>query len=309
MFSKFSLISVAGIGSILFLLLYLWFGIFLFKGSDIFAGHASCGTGPNGQELFSSDFVWISLKNDATGKATISGNINVSKSTYNTLNLRHNALKFRLEPLQLSYSSIPPLFEEFELGTLLLNFEGIHKNAYIDIKPKTISLFGEPRDFPFEQYRYGYKPVVYIENANNTQDLPFKYIFTTVQLSSFLVPSIAHTTQDYMDVTDSSLVTSSDNRAYATNECAINIERSFSFKFMVGLLTLFLFFPLSYSLLRTDKQPAVDIIATVISVAAIRVFLIGPVEDFQFYKIDFIFGLAIVLSATAPLIKPLWNRK
>lgn len=309
MISKFSFISIAGIGSILFLLLYLWFGILLFEGSDIFAGHASCGTGPNNQEFFSSDYVSISLKNDATGKATISGNINVSKSTYETLNLRKNPLKFRLEPLQLSYSSIPPLFEEFELGTWFFNFEGIHKNAHIDLKPKTISLFGEPRNFPFEQYRYGYKPVVYIENANNTQDLSFKYIFTNIQLSSFLVPSIARNTQDYMDFTESSLIKSSDNRAYATNECAINIERSFSFKFMVGLLTLFLFFPLSYSLLRTDKQPAVDIIATVISVAAIRVFLIGPVENFQFYKIDSIFGLAIVLSATAPLIMPLWKRR
>jgi hypothetical protein len=36
-------------------------------------------------------------------------------------------------------------------------------------------------------------------------------------------------------------------------------------------------------------------------------FLIGPVEDFQFYKIDFVFGLAIVLSATMPLILNFWQ--
>jgi hypothetical protein len=309
MVAKFSLTSVAGIGSILFLLLYLGFGGYLFKGDDIFAGHAVCGTGPQNQGFFSSDFISLYLKNDVAGKATVSGSVNVSKVTYDAFGLRNHPLKLRLEPLQLNYSSISPFFEEVELGGWSLNFEGPHKSAYIDLKPKVISLFGEPRNFPFEQYRYGYKAVLYIETAQGAKDLPFKYVFTIVQLSSFFVPSVAQTTEDYMDFLESPLVTSNDKRTYAFDECAVKIERSFSFKFMVGLLTLFLFFPVTYSLFRTDKQPAVDVIATIVSVAAIRIFLIGPVENFQFYKIDFIFGLAIVLSATVPLMMLLWQRR
>jgi uncharacterized protein with PQ loop repeat len=309
MSSRFSIPYIAGIASIVFLCLYLLLGFRLIKGDDIFAGHAVCGTGPQSSNFFSSDFISLSLKNDVAGKATISGNVNVSKATYDALGLRDHPLKLRLEPLQLNYSSISPFFEEIELGAWSLNFEGSHNNAYVDLKPKVISLFGEPSNFPFENYRYGYKPVLYFETAQGTKDLSFEYAFTIIQLSSFFVPLVAHSTEDYMDYSKSSLITSDDKRTYAPDECAIRIERSFSFQFMVVLLTLFLFFPVIYSLFRTDKQPAVDVIATVVSVAAIRMFLIGPVEDFRFYKIDFVFGLAIVLSATMPLILSLWQGK
>lgn len=307
MASKVSLSSIVGVGSLLFLLLYLWFGASLFKGNDIFAGHAVCGVGPSPQGFFRTDFISLSLKNDVSGKAIVSGNINVSKATYDALGLKKHKLKLRLEPLQLDYSFISPFFEDIELGAWSINFDGPHNNAYVDLKPKIVRLYGEPRDFPFELYRYGYKPVLYIDTPGGTKDLKFEYAFTIIQLSSFLVPLVAKTTEDYMDYSESSLVSDDNERSYAFDECAVRIERSLSFKFMVGLLTLFLFFPVVYSLFRTDKQPSIDIIATIISVAAIRMFLIGPVEDFQFYKIDFLFGLAIVLSATMPLILNFWQ--
>lgn len=41
----------------------------------------------------------------------------------------------------------------------------------------------------------------------------------------------------------------------------------------------------------------------------IRVFLIGAVENFQFYKIDLVFGAAVVLSATLSLIRGMWARQ
>ena len=309
MSSKFSLSYIAGFASIVFLSLYLLLGFSLINDDDIFAGQAICGAGPQPSSFFSSDFISLSLKNDVAGKATISGNVNVSKATYDALGLRDHPLKLRLEPLPLKFSSISPFFEEIELGAWSLNFEGAHNNAYAELKPKVISLYGEPSNFPFENYRYGYKPVLYFETAQGTKDLAFKYAFTIVQLSSFFVPSVAQSTEDYMDSSKSSLVTSDDTRTYSPDECAINIKRSFSFQFMVVLITLFLFFPVIYSLFLTDKQPAVDVIATVVSVAAIRMFLIGPVEEFQFYKIDFVFGLAIVLSATMPLILYIWQGK
>ncbi|TMU82581.1 hypothetical protein FGA82_03530 [Pseudomonas fluorescens] len=309
MYSKRSLTTVAGIGSIAFLVLYVLLGFKLFKESDVFAGHEACRTGSHSQILYSSDFIFLHVKNDIAGKVRISGGVNVSKATYDALKLERHPLRLRLEPLQLSYSIFPPFPEEVELGDWTTSFEGPHANAFVDLKPKLIKLYGDASDFPFEHFRYGYRAVLYINTPVGVKDLSFKNSFTNIDLSSFFVPKVSSTTFDYMGPSDSSLVTADDNRVYRSGECAVKIERSFSFKLMVVLLTLFLFLPVIYSLFRTDKQPSLDVIATVVSVAAIRMFLIGPVEDFQFYKIDFVFGLAIVLSATVPLILGLWQGK
>lgn len=309
MYSKRLLINLTGVGSIVFLLLYLLLGFKLFKESDIFAGHAVCGAQSQSHDLYSSDFISLHVKNDIAGKAKISGTINVSKATYDALKLKTHPLRLRLEPLQISYSFFSPFPEEVELGDWTTSFDGPHANAFVDLKPKLINLYGDTGDFPFEHYRYGYKAVLYIDTPAGVKDLSFQQSFTIIQLSSFFVPHVSSNTDDYMGPSDSSFVTADHNRVYTSGECAVKIERSFSFQFMVILLTLFLFLPVIYSLFRVDKQPSLDVIATVVSVAAIRVFLIGPVEDFQFYKIDFVFGLAIVLSATVPLMLGLWQGK
>ena len=44
-------------------------------------------------------------------------------------------------------------------------------------------------------------------------------------------------------------------------------------------------------------------LATLVGVALVRVLLIGPVEDFRLYNIDFLFGAAILLVGTVSLYK------
>ena len=51
------------------------------------------------------------------------------------------------------------------------------------------------------------------------------------------------------------------------------------------------------------NEPGIDFLATLVGIAVVRTLLIGPVEDFQLYNIDFLFGAAILLVGTVSLIK------
>jgi hypothetical protein len=50
-------------------------------------------------------------------------------------------------------------------------------------------------------------------------------------------------------------------------------------------------------------EPGIDFLATLVSIGAIRVFLVGPLNDFQLYSIDFLFAAVIILVGTVSLIK------
>lgn len=300
---------IIGIGSFLFLTTYILVGLKIFKGDEAFAGRETCGTSPGPVGYFSSDMISLTARSGDIGEVIISGYVYVSKASYDSLNLAKHPLKLRLEPLQTNYSGAFLFDDEIEFESWSLYLDGPNKNAVAKIKPKPVYLNGDPRDFPFEKYRYGYKAIPYIEKNNQLEDVHFKYAHNIIQLSPFFIPKRSETTEDYMDHTDSPFVTEADIRNYKYDECAIKIERTLLFKLTVGLLTGLLFFPFIYSMFRTDKQPAVDIAATIISVAAIRTFLIGPMENFQFYKIDVIFGLAVVMTATIPLIMSMWSTR
>jgi len=67
------------------------------------------------------------------------------------------------------------------------------------------------------------------------------------------------------------------------------------------LLLLVLCLPLMLVFYR--DEPGIDFLATLVGIAVVRTLLIGPVEDFQLYNIDFLFGAAILLVGTVSLIK------
>ena len=70
---------------------------------------------------------------------------------------------------------------------------------------------------------------------------------------------------------------------------------------MVLLFLLVLCLPLLLVFYR--EEPGIDFLATLVGVALVRVLLIGPVEDFRLYNIDFLFGAAILLVGTVSLYK------
>lgn len=300
---------LGGLGAITFLAAYLTIGInILWQADDFFDSRENCGTGPAPSVFFSSDFVSLNLENNSQGKATISGYINLSQKTFEKLNLDTKKIHLRLEPLQENSMSIPINYEELTVGSWNKNFDSSNMNAYADLQEKDIRLIGDPKKFPYDEYKYGYKAVAYTLENGEPKDLKIEYVFTIAQLSSTFIPRVVSSPSEYMKKIPDSFFDMSNRAPYTHDECAIIIERKNLFKCLVWLLTAFLFFPALYTFFKTEAQPGIDLIATVVSVAAIRYFLIGPVEDFTFYRIDFFFGLAIVLAATLPLLLDLGRK-
>lgn len=297
-------ITIAGgAGAVAFIVAYLVVGMnMLGQADDFFDSHGKCGTGPVTSFFFSSDFISLELENNSQGRATVSGHINLSRETFEKLNLDTKKLYLRLEPLQGSPMDIPLIYEELTVGSWSKNFDSSSMNASAEIQKKEVRLIGDPRSFPSDEYRYGYKTVAYTLEKGEAKDIKIKYVFTIPQLSSTFVHKVAPSPNEYMEKAPDSFFEEPDYVPYEHDECAILIERKSAFKYLVWLLTVFLFFPALYALFKPEIQLGIDLIATVVSVAAIRFFLIGPVEDFTFYRIDFFFGLAIVLAATLPLL-------
>nr|WP_222938181.1 hypothetical protein [Pseudomonas chlororaphis] len=298
--------KILGLFSLL-LILTLWVGYFYVyqdarsgRLGDPLDSYGWCGPATDSPHSFKRDYLLLRVTNSTQGEFRISGEVNVSERTYNRYELGRYPLKLRLEPLQSTYSMPPLFFEEVKVKPLNRNFSSPHKNAYADLESRPIRVIGESSRFPFEVYRYGYKPVLYILKGNEQVDLPFKRITTQMNLSNTFTPTRMYNPADYI-AEQNSLVQPGDYPAYGASECAFSIERKGSFKIIVLLLLLVLCLPLLMVLYR--DEPTIDFLATLLGVAAVRVFLVGPLQDYQLYGIDFVFGAVIILAGTFSLLK------
>lgn len=299
--------KILGLFSLL-LILALWVGYFYVyqdarsgRLGDTFDSYGLCGnTSSDPLNYFKRDHLVLKVTNDTRGDFKVSGMVNVSERTYNRYELGRYPLKLRLEPLQSSYSMPPLYLEEVKVKPLNRNFNSPHKNAYADLESRSIRVIGEASRFPFDVYRYGYKPVLYILKGNEQVDLPFKRIVTQMNLSNTFTPTRLYNPADYI-AERNSLVQPGDYPAYGASECAFSIERKSSFKVIVLLLLLVVCLPLLMVLYR--DEPTIDFLATLLAVAAVRVFLVGPLQDYQLYGIDFVFGAVIILVGTLSLLK------
>jgi hypothetical protein len=206
----------------------------------------------------------------------------------------------RLEPLQWSYGATPIFLEQVRIKPLSRNLASDNKSAYAELEPRPIGVQGRATEFPFDTYRYGYKPVLYYLKGNERIDLRFRHITTVMEMSNTFTPIQKYNRVEYINEKNS-LVRDEDYKPYAANECAFSVERKGSFKVIVLLLLLVICLPLMHVFYR--DEPGIDFLATLVSIGAIRVFLVGPLQDFQLYNIDFLFGAAILLVGTVSLIK------
>jgi len=299
--------KILGLVSLL-VMLSLWGGFFYVYQSSrdghlggMFDSYGSCGVPPaSGESFYRKDHLALTVKNTTLGEFTVSGSVNVSERTFNRYELGKNELRLRLEPLQASLYGVPLFYEEIKVKPLSRNFASPNKNAYAALEARPIPVVGQATNFPFDVYRYGYRPVLYILKGNEQIDLKFRHITTSLDLSNTFTPMQKFHPLDYINEKNS-LVDESEFKPYSSNECAFSIERKGSFKVLVVVLLLVICLPLLYVFYR--NEPAIDFLATLLGVAAVRVFLVGPLHDFQLYSIDFAFAGAIILAGTVSLIK------
>ncbi|MFJ7794312.1 hypothetical protein [Pseudomonas sp. NPDC096950] len=290
------------------LMLTLWAGyIYVFqenRGGQLGGAYDStawCGTPPSADALsLGKDQLTLRVTNNLRGEFMVGGSVIVSERTFNRYDLGRNELRLRLEPLQWSFGATPIFLEQVRIKPLSRNLAADNKSAYAELESRPISVQGRATEFPFDTYRYGYKPVLYYLKGNERIDLRFRHITTVMEMSNTFTPIQKYNRAEYINE-KSPLVRDEDYKPYATTECAFSVERKGSFKVIVLLLLLVICLPLMHVFYR--DEPGIDFLATLVGVAAVRVLLVGPLEDFQLYTIDFLFGAAILLVGTVSLVK------
>lgn len=292
----------------LLLMLTLWASYFyVFKenrdGQLGGAGESTawCGAPPSNEAaLLGKDQLTLRVTNNLRGEFMLSGSLVVSERTFNRYDLGRNELRLRLEPLQWSYGVTPIFLEQVKVQPLSRNLASPTKSAYAELEPRPIGVQGQVTEFPFDTYRYGYKPVLYYLKGSERIDLRFKNITTLMEMSNTFTPIQKYNRVEYINEKNS-MIRDEDYKAYGPHECAFSVERKGSFKVVVLLLLLVLCLPLLHVFYR--DEPGIDFLATLVTIAVVRVLLVGPVQDFQLYNIDFLFGAAILLVGSVSLIK------
>ncbi|MBB3238644.1 hypothetical protein FHW68_000116 [Pseudomonas sp. Tn43] len=268
---------------------------------ETFSSYAWCGTPPASDATGSGkDRLSLHITNNVHGQFMLSGAVIVSERTFDRYDLGRNELRLRMEPLQWSYGIAPILVEQVKIKPLSRNLSSTNKSAYAELESRPIGVLGRSTDFPFDTYRYGYKPVLYILKGNERIDLKFRHITTGMEMSNTFTPIQKYNRVEYINEKNS-LIREEDYKPYGANECAFSVERKGSFKVIVLLLLLVMCLPLLHVFYR--DEPGIDFLATLVSIGAIRVFLVGPLNDFQLYSIDFLFAAVIILVGTVSLIK------
>lgn len=262
---------------------------------------AWCGTPPTTEAaLLGKDQLTLRVTNNLRGEFMVGGSLVVSERTFNRYDLGRNELRLRLEPLQWSFGVTPIFLEQVKVQPLSRNLSSTNKSAFAELEPRAIGVHARTAAFPFDTYRYGYKPVLYYLKGNERIDLRFKNITTLMEMSNTFTPIQKYNRADYINEKNS-MIRDEDYKPYGAHECAFSVERKGSFKVVVLLLLLVLCLPLMLVFYR--DEPGIDFLATLVGIAVVRTLLIGPVEDFQLYNIDFLFGAAILLVGTVSLIK------
>ena len=262
---------------------------------------AWCGTPPTSEAaLLGKDQLTLRVTNNLRGEFMVGGSLVVSERTFNRYDLGRNELRLRLEPLQWSFGVTPIFLEQIKVQPLSRNLSSTNKSAFAELEPRAIGVHAQTAAFPFDTYRYGYKPVLYYLKGNERIDLRFKNITTLMEMSNTFTPIQKYNRADYINEKNS-MIRDEDYKPYGAHECAFSVERKGSFKVVVLLLLLVLCLPLMLVFYR--DEPGIDFLATLVGIAVVRTLLIGPVEDFQLYNIDFLFGAAILLVGTVSLIK------
>ncbi|MFG6202768.1 hypothetical protein [Pseudomonas retamae] len=292
----------------LLLLLTLWASyVYLFNENrdgqlgGVGESTAWCGAPPSPEAAaLGKDQLTLRVTNNLRGEFMLSGSLVVSERTFNRYDLSRNELRLRLEPLQWTYGATPIFLEQVKVQPLSRNLSASNKSAYAELEPRPIGVQGQATAFPFDTYRYGYKPVLYYLKGSERIDLRFKNITTLMEMSNTFTPIQKYNRVDYINE-NTSMIRDEDYKPYGPHECAFSVERKDSFKVVVLMLLLVLCLPLMLVFYR--DLPGIDFLATLVGVALVRGLLLGPVQDFRLYNIDFLFGAVILLVGTVSLIK------
>lgn len=285
------------------LTLFIGYDYFHTPAGDMFRGHwAYCGdmevlSGHTGSG--SKNYLSLEIKDGEPGKFILSGELVLTATAYDKLSSEKARLQAMLNNLR-SPSILPgiPYFLDLDTDNVTRRW---NNEAVLKIKEIPLHGMGFLSDFPFDTYRLGFKPALYVSGPGDAESrlFPLDTAITNIRLSDAMAVRKAATWQDY--VTDVSLDAAERSVRYKVDDCALIVNRAPWYRSMVVLLVVILIVPAVYLIYRPDDNPGVDLIAVILGVAAIRQFLLGNIIDWRLYKLDMVFVLVTVVTAAIPL--------
>lgn len=291
----------------LILVLTVAFGYDYFRSpiNDPWRGHwTHCGDFAPLRDSIGSgarNYLSLEIKDRENGQFFVSGDLVLTNATYAELMLASAKLHVSLDSLRSPVAfGIGYNFLGLELDNDKLS-KRWNNEVVIPIKEQRIYADGILSNFPLDEYRIGYSPVLYVSKPGDefSRPYPLDTAITNVRLSNSMVVRKAKIWADY--VQDVKLGPEELKRQYSQAECPLIIERSPWYKFMVALLIVLLFAPAIYLVYRPDDHPGVDLIAVILGVASIRQFLFGSLTDWKLYGMDMVFVLVVAATASIPL--------
>ena len=155
--------------------------------------------------------------------------------------------------------------------------------------------------FPFEEYRIGIIPNLYVSTSKDKVSKIYKLDGAVVNgyfPGAFIVNKAAVWGDFAKDV---QMSTFEQTAPYSAGECPLIIKRPFWYRALVVLLVLLLFVPSFYLAYKADNNPGLGLITSILEVATIRNFLLSGFDPWRFFAIDIIFAAAVISTATIPL--------
>ncbi|WP_235047879.1 hypothetical protein [Pseudogulbenkiania ferrooxidans] len=253
---------------------------------------------------YNQDILALRIRDTTSHKFILSGDLEISKGSYLTNFSNASDVLLELKPLQNDASfflGLPNLIK-----VPLPKKEDVGNQVRIRIVIPDYELFahGRPENFPLDTYRIGFAASILVSGKESQSYSPFKLdaAVVNVSMSNAFNPRKA-INQGQFFINPNKATVDDLEKEYSNDQCAIIIDRPLWYKCMVLCLVITLFLPAIHILYKKDSSPGVDLIAAILGVTTVRSYLLGTSVDWNFYPIDVVLALSVVLVVVISLWK------
>ena len=253
---------------------------------------------------YNQDVLALRIRDATSHKFILSGDLEISKGSYLTNFSNASEVLLELKPLKNDASFFLGLPNFIKIPLPKKEDVGNQVRIRIAIPDHELFAHGHPDDFPLDTYRIGFAASILVSGNENQSYSLFKpdAAVVNVSISNAFKPRKA-VNQGQFFINPSKATVDDLEKKYSNNQCAIIIDRPLWYKCMVLCLVITLFLPAIHTLYKKDSSPGVDLIAAIIGVTTVRSYLLGTSVDWNFYPIDVILALSVVLVVVISLWK------
>lgn len=272
---------------------------------DLYKGHwAGCGDFQalkHDATMFDQDVLALEIRDVQPAKFLLSGRLELSRATYLKSFKDAKGILVELDRLSSSPSLMASVPNWIKVERPQAGDIGDQRQVTLNLKDYELGE-GTLWKFPFDEYRFGFTTSVHVikPDAKSYRQQPIDATIININLSNAFVVQKVMTIDQFMRNPELSGVANL-KKQYTVDQCALIINRPIWYQAMIGFLLTLLFAPAIYIFYKRDADPGIELIAAILGVAAIRGYFLGGFTEWNFYLIDILFALSILLTAVIAL--------